>query len=64
MKDDKKKDLSQQEPLSEKDAVQPEQTSENQDIKGDSDDVQTQIPGTDRTEEGYRIIESGLGVDE
>ncbi|MGZ5133971.1 MAG: hypothetical protein ACXWCG_02420 [Flavitalea sp.] len=64
MKEDKKKDLSQQEPLSDKDATQSEETSKNEDVKGDSDEVQTQIPGTDRTEEGYRIIESGLGVDE
>ena len=63
MIDDKKKDLSEKDPLSDKDAVQSEQKS-NEDVKGDSDDVQTQIPGTDRTEEGYRIIESGLGVDE
>ena len=63
MIDDKKKDLSQQEPVSDKDAVRREE-AEKEDVKGDSDDVQTQIPGTDRTEEGYRIIESGLGVDE
>ena len=63
MNDDKKKDLAQQEPVSDQDAVRREQ-AEKEDVKGDSDDVQTQIPGTDRTEEGYRIIESGLGVDE
>ena len=63
MIEDKKKDLAQQEPVSDQDAVRREQ-AEKEDVKGDSDDVQTQIPGTDRTEEGYRIIESGLGVDE
>ena len=62
MKDDKKKDLQQQEP--EKTDAQREENLKREDVKGDSDDVQTQIPGTDRTEEGYRIIESGLGVDE
>lgn len=64
MKEDKKRDLSQQEPVSDKETTQREQVGEPEDVKGDSDDVQTQIPGTDRTEEGYRVIESGLGVDE
>jgi len=64
MKEDKKRDLSQQEPVSDKETTKPEQISEREDVKDDPNDVQTQIPGTDRTEEGYRVIESGLGVDE
>ena len=64
MIEDKKKDLLQQEPERNKESSQTEPSGERENVKSDSDDVQTQIPGTDRTEEGYRIIESGLGVDE